>query len=133
MTFFGNEVYRHSPGIGNELAFSLSPGAEISNIGASGDYIWVTDGSNFYTYNTQTLEFNTYSLLKLYRYNNSSDISINDAEWVLSKWVLATSSGVYLSENQEFTHVTASEKNHIETVYFSNARRELVIGTLKGR
>ncbi|MCX2756766.1 helix-turn-helix domain-containing protein [Vibrio sp. Sgm 22] len=131
-TFFDNEVYRHNPGIGNELAFSLSPGAEITNIGASGDYIWVTDGSNFYTYNTQSLEFNTYSLLKLYRYNNSSDIAINDAEWVLSKWVLATSSGVYLSENQEFTHVTASEKNHIETVYFSNARRELVIGTLNG-
>ena len=131
-TFFDNEVYRHSPGIGNELAFSLSPGAEIANIGASGDYIWVTDGSNFYTYNTQSLEFNTYSLLKLYRYNNSSDIAINDAEWVLSKWVLATSSGVYLSDNQEFTHVSASEKNHIETVYFSNARRELVIGTLNG-
>ncbi len=52
---------------------------------ASGDFIWVTDGANFYTYNTQSLEFNTYSLLKLYRYNNSSDITINDAEWVLSK------------------------------------------------
>ena len=131
-SFFDNEVYRHNPGIGNELAFSLSPGAEIANIGVSGDYIWVTDGSNFYTYNTLSLEFNTYSLLKLYRYNNSSDIVINDAERVLSKWVLATSSGVYLSENQEFTHVTASEKNHIETVYFSNTRRELVIGTLNG-
>lgn len=131
-TFFDNEVYRHSPGIGNELAFSLSPGAEIANIGASGDFIWVTDGANFYTYNTQSLEFNTYSLLKLYRYNNSSDIEINDAEWVLSKWVLATSAGVYLSDQQEFTHITASEKNHIETVYFSNTRRELVIGTLNG-
>lgn len=131
-SFFDNEVYRHTPGIGNELAFSLSPGAEIVNIGVSGDYIWVTDGSNFYTYNTQSLEFNTYSLLKLYRYNNSSDIVINDAERVLSKWVLATSSGVYLSENQEFTHIAASDKHHIETVYFSNTRRELIIGTLNG-
>ncbi|MFA0674522.1 two-component regulator propeller domain-containing protein, partial [Vibrio sp. 10N.222.51.A6] len=131
-TFFDNEVYRHSPGIGNALAFSLSPGAEIANIGASGDYIWVTDGSNFYTYNTQSLEFSTYSLLKLYRHNNSSDIAINDAERVLSKWVLATSSGVYLSDSQEFTHIGASEKNHIETLYFSMARRELVIGTLNG-
>lgn len=131
-TFFDNEVYRHSPGIGNELAFSLSPGAEIANIGASGEFIWVTDGANFYTYNTQSLEFNTYSLLKLYRYNNSSDITINDAEWVLSKWVLATSSGTYLSENQEFAHVPASDKHYIETVYFSNSRRELLIGTLNG-
>jgi len=131
-TFFDNEVYRHSPGIGNELVFSLSPGSEIANIGSSGDFIWVTDGSNFYTYNTQSLEFDTYSLLKLYRYNNSSDIVINDAEKVLSKWVLATNAGVYLSEDQEFTHVKASEKNHIETVYFSKARRELVIGTLNG-
>ncbi|ARP38850.1 helix-turn-helix domain-containing protein [Vibrio syngnathi] len=131
-TFFDNEVYRHSPGIGNELAFSLSPGAEIANIGASGDYIWVTDGSNFYTYNTQSSEFSTYSLLKLYRHNNSSDITINDAERVLSKWVLATNSGVYLSDSQEFTHIGASEKNHIETLYFSMARRELVIGTLNG-
>ncbi|EDK27823.1 putative transcriptional regulator, AraC/XylS family protein [Vibrionales bacterium SWAT-3] len=131
-TFFDNEVYRHTPGLGNELAFSLSPGSEITNIGASDNYIWVTDGNNFYTYNTQSLEFNTYSLLKLYRYNNSSDITINDAEWVLSKWVLATSSGTYLSENQEFTHVAASDKHYIETVYFSNARRELLIGTLNG-
>ncbi|MFA0544613.1 AraC family transcriptional regulator, partial [Vibrio sp. 10N.222.52.B7] len=60
------------------------------------------------------------------------DIAINDAEWVLSKWVLATSSGAYLSEAQEFTHITASDKHHIETVYFANARRELVIGTLNG-
>ncbi|WP_299687133.1 helix-turn-helix domain-containing protein [uncultured Vibrio sp.] len=131
-TFIDNEVYRHSPGIGNELAFSLTPGVEIVNIGASGGYIWVTDGNSFYTYNTQSLEFNTYSLLKLYRYNSSSDIEINDAVWVRSKWVLATSSGVFLSENQEFTHVTASEKNPIETVYFSSARQELVIGTLNG-
>ncbi|MFA0079055.1 helix-turn-helix domain-containing protein [Vibrio artabrorum] len=131
-SYFDNEVYRHNPGIGNELAFSLSPGAEIANIGVSGDYIWVTDGSNFYTYDTQSLEFSTYSLLKLYRYNNSSDIVVNDAEKVLSKWVLATSSGVYISENQEFTHIAASKKKPIETVYFSKTRHELVIGTLNG-
>ncbi|MEF1231463.1 AraC family transcriptional regulator, partial [Vibrio fortis] len=89
-TYFDNEVYRHVPGIESFLAFSLSPGAEIRNIGASGDYIWVTDRNNFYTYNTLTSEFETYSLLKLYRHNKRSDIRINDAERVLSKWVLAT-------------------------------------------
>ena len=131
-TYFDNEVYRHVPGIESFLAFSLSPGAEIRNIGASGDYIWVTDRNNFYTYNTLTSEFETYSLLKLYRHNKRSDIRINDAERVLSKWVLATSAGVYRSEEKEFEHITASGKFYIEAVYFSDARRELLVGTRNG-
>ena len=131
-TYFDNEVYRHVPGIDSFLAFSLSPGAEILNIGASGEFIWVTDRNNFYTYNTLTSEFETYSLLKLYRHNKRSDIRINDAERVLSKWVLATSAGVYRSQDREFEHITASGKHYIEEVYFSDARRELLVGTRNG-
>ena len=131
-TFFDNEVYRNIPGLGRSLAFSLSPGAEIQNIGASGKYIWVTDGSNFYTFQTQSQEFKTYSLLELYQHNKSSQIRINDAELVLTKWVLATNSGTYLSNAGSFSHIPASGKNYTESLYFSKSRRELVIGTLNG-
>ncbi|MBW3694467.1 helix-turn-helix domain-containing protein [Vibrio sp. T187] len=131
-TYFDNEVYENTPGLGRTLAFSLSPGAEITNLGSSGDYIWVTDGTNFYTFHTKTKQFDTYSLLELYQHNKSSQIDINDAQVVLTKWVLATSSGVYLSSEGNFSHISASGKHYVEKLYFSKSRRELVIGTLNG-
>ncbi|MGB1321834.1 MAG: helix-turn-helix domain-containing protein [Vibrio gallaecicus] len=131
-TFFDNEVYRHTPGQESALAFSLSPGSVITNIGTSNGYIWVTDDTNFYTYSVHSEGFETYSLLSLYQHNKRSDIQINDAIKVLSKWVLATSSGVYLSNEDEFNHISPSGKNYVEKLYFSSTRRELVIGTLKG-
>ncbi|WP_286118525.1 hypothetical protein, partial [Vibrio ordalii] len=57
---------------------------------------------------------------------------VNDAKFVLSKWVLATNAGVYLSEDESFSHVLSSDKHFIEKIYFSDKRRELVIGTLNG-
>ncbi|NOH97878.1 helix-turn-helix domain-containing protein [Vibrio sp. 99-70-13A1] len=131
-TFFDNEVYRHIPGQESALAFSLSPGSVITNIGTSNGYIWVTDDTNFYTYKVHSEGFETYSLLSLYQHNKRSDIQINDAIKVLSKWVLATNSGVYLSDEDEFNHIAPSGKNYIEKLYFSSTRRELVVGTLKG-
>ncbi len=55
----------------------------------------------------------TYSLLKLYRYNNSSDITINDAEWVLSKWVPGNKFWHLPLRKSEFAHVPASDKHYI--------------------
>ncbi|MGF1752039.1 helix-turn-helix domain-containing protein [Vibrio makurazakiensis] len=131
-TYFDNEVYENTPGIGRSLAFSLNPGSEITNIGSSGDYVWVTDDTNFYTFNVVNHEFSTYSLLELYRHNKASSIKVNDAERVLTKWVLATTAGTYLSSDEEFTHIRSSGKNYSEELYFSKTRRELIIGTLDG-
>tara|TARA_Y100001956_G_scaffold80968_1_gene97310 strand:+ start:2869 stop:6147 length:3279 start_codon:yes stop_codon:yes gene_type:complete len=131
-SFFQNEIYRTEPNKERELIFSLQPGIEIKRIGASKRFIWLSDETSFYTYNVDTGDFSTYSLLSLYQYSQSSSIEINDAKFILSKWVLATNAGVYLSNKENFEHVTSSGKHYIEKLYFSDKRRELVIGSLKG-
>lgn len=131
-SFFHNEIYRTEPNRERELIFSLQPGIEIQRIGASKRFIWLSDETNFYTYNIDTGDFSTYSLMSLYQYSQSSSIDINDAIFVLSKWVLATNAGVYLSNNDNFDHVSSSGKNHVEKLYFSDKRREVIIGTLDG-
>lgn len=131
-SFFRNEIYRTVPNQEKELVFSLKPGTEIKRIGASKRFIWLSDNARFYTYNVDTGEFLTYSLLELYKYSQSSTIQINDAKFVLSKWVVATNAGVYLSNESNFVHVASSGQNYVEKIYFSDSRRELVIGSLKG-
>ncbi|MGR5278595.1 AraC family transcriptional regulator [Vibrio rotiferianus] len=131
-TFFNNEVYRTKPNQERKLIFSLNPGAQIRKIGASGDYIWVSDGSQFHTYHVAQNKLEAYSLLQLYQHSNNSHVYINDAIFVKTRWVLATNSGAYLSEGKRFNHVVSSKKHFIEKVYYSASRREIVIGSLKG-
>ncbi|NVD06168.1 helix-turn-helix domain-containing protein [Vibrio sp. JPW-9-11-11] len=131
-TFFRNELYRTVPNQEKQLMLSLTPGIEIQSIGASQRFIWLSDQDYFYTYHIDTEQLEQYSLAELYQYNQSSTISINDAKFIYSKWVLATSSGVFLSDQQTFQHVASSGKNYVETLYFSSSRDELVIGTLSG-
>ncbi|MDC5803617.1 helix-turn-helix domain-containing protein [Vibrio europaeus] len=131
-SFFQNEIYRTVPNQEKELVFSLTPGTEILKIGSSKRYIWVSDERNFYTYQIDSGEFQTFSLMELYQYNQSSQITINDAKFIFSKWVVATNAGVYLSEGSHFEHVSSSGKNYVEKLYFSEKRRELIIGSLNG-
>ena len=131
-TFIENEVYQTYPNQERRLVFSLNPGSQIRKIGSSGNYIWVSDGAQFYTYNVETSELNSFSLLQLYQHSNNSYVYINDAIFVETKWALATTSGVYLSEGSKFNHVVSSGKNYIEKVYYSHTRREILVGTLKG-
>jgi len=131
-SFFQNEIYRTVPNQEKELVFSLTPGTEILRIGSSKRYIWVSDERNFYTYQIDTGEFQTFSLMELYQYNQSSQITINDAKFILSKWVVATNAGVYLSDGEQFEHVPSSGKNYVEKLYFSEKRREVIVGSLNG-
>lgn len=131
-TFFQNEIYRTVPNREKELIFSLTPGSEILRIGASKRFIWVSDERNFYTYNIDNGDFQTFSLMELYQYNHSSKLLINDARYIYSKWVLATNAGVYLSNEGQFDHIANSGKHYVEKLYFSDKRRELIVGSLNG-
>ncbi|CAM2809874.1 helix-turn-helix domain-containing protein [Vibrio mytili] len=131
-TFVENEVYQAYPNQERRLVFSLNPGSQIKKIGSSRGYIWVSDGAHFYTYNIETNELATFSLLQLYQYSNSSNVVINDAILVESKWALATTSGFYLSDGNVFQHIVSSGQNYIEKIYYSHTRREILIGTLQG-
>lgn len=115
-TFVENEVYQTYPNKERQLVFSLNPGSQIRKIGSSGDYIWVSDGAHFYTYNIKTNELDSFSLLQLYQHSNNSYVYINDAILVETKWALATTSGVYLSEGNKFDHVISSGQNYIEKI-----------------
>ncbi|WP_070963535.1 helix-turn-helix domain-containing protein [Vibrio sonorensis] len=129
-SFIDNEIYRTLPNRERELILSLKPGTEIRKIGTSGDYVWVSDDANFYTYHALTGQFDSYSLMELYKFNQSTDFKINDAAFILSKWVLATNAGVYLSDENGFSHVEVSGNRYVERLYFSERRRELLIGAL---
>ncbi|MBR9787279.1 MAG: helix-turn-helix domain-containing protein [Vibrionaceae bacterium] len=131
-TFVENEVYQSYPNQERRLVFSLNPGSQIRKIGASDHYIWVSDGAHFYTYNTESGELKTFSLLHLYHHSDNSYVNINDAIFIESKWALATTSGFYLSEGIAFDHVAASGQNYIEKIYYSPTRREILLGTLRG-
>ncbi|MDV6253088.1 helix-turn-helix domain-containing protein [Vibrio sp. EA2] len=131
-TFVENEVYQTYPNQGRSLVFSLNPGSQIRKIGASKHFIWVSDGAHFYTYNTETSELKTYSLLQLYHHSNNSYVYINDAIFIENKWALATTSGFYLSEGNAFDHVAESGQSYIEKIYYSPTRREILVGTLRG-
>nr|WP_319536474.1 helix-turn-helix domain-containing protein [uncultured Vibrio sp.] len=131
-TFVENEVYQTYPNQERRLVFSLNPGSQIRKIGAAEHYIWVSDGAHFYTYNIETSELKTFSLLQLYQHSNNSYVYINDAIFIESKWALATTSGFYLSKGSSFDHVVESGQNYIEKIYFSPTRREILVGTLRG-
>ncbi|WP_427916925.1 helix-turn-helix domain-containing protein [Vibrio amylolyticus] len=131
-SFADNEIYRSYPNQQRELVFSLTPGTTIRSIGISKRYIWVADDSNFYTYHIDSGDFQSYSLMELYQSSQSSRVVINDAQLIMSKWVLATNIGVFLSEASQFSHISASGKRYTETLHFSNTRNELVIGSLSG-
>ena len=131
-TFVENEVYQTYPNQERRLVFSLNPGSQIRKIGTSEHYIWVSDGAHFYTYDIETSELKTFSLLQLYQHSNNSYVYINDAIFIETKWALATTSGFYLSEGSSFDHVVESGQKYIEKIYFSPIRREILIGTLRG-
>ncbi len=131
-TFVENEVYQTLPNQERNLVFSLNPGAQIRKIGSSDRYIWVSDGAHFYTYDIESSELKTFSLLQLYQHSNNSYVYINDAIFIDSKWALATTSGFYLSEVSSFEHVVASGQHYIEKIYYSSTRQEILVGTLRG-
>ncbi|WP_260259469.1 helix-turn-helix domain-containing protein [Vibrio intestinalis] len=132
-TFSDNSIYRSTSQNERELVFSLPPGSEIIKIGASRGYIWVTDETAFYTYHVASGEFSTYSLMELYQYSQDASLKINDALLIRSKWTLATNAGVFVSEGSgHFQFVPKSNNRYIEKLYFSEERRELIIGSNKG-
>lgn len=127
-----NQVYRFSPSEEPELILSLSLTRTIEKIGTSGRFLWVAGKEFFYTYDTVSGQFTEYPLTFVYNRLTRSEVVINQAIFILNKWVLATTSGTYLSDGETFRHIKASGRAHVETIYFSPQRRELVIGTLQG-
>lgn len=111
---------------------SFAKGTVIEKIGTSGKSIWLVSQDYFYTYNTQSKLFESYSLEALTHFDKSKRVVVNDATFGISKWVLATNSGVFLSENRSFSHIPRSGDDYVETLFFSEKRREMLLGTLDG-
>ncbi len=127
-----NQVYRFSPSEEPELILSLGLNRTIEKIGTSGRFVWLAGREFFYTYDTYSGQFKEYPLTFVFNRSAHSEVRINQALFLVNKWVLATTSGTYLSEGDTFKHIKASGRAYVETIYFSPQRRELVIGTLHG-
>lgn len=115
-----------------EKVAELPLGTKIDKIGVSGLSIWMVSRDYFYTYHTQSKSLETYSLGALSHFARSQRVMVNDAKFGISKWVLATNSGVFLSEHQGFKHIPRSGNDYVETLFFSAKRQEMLIGTLNG-
>lgn len=131
-TYQDNLVYRSVSHQQRKVVFSLPPSSEINKLGSNKDYIWVTDDNSFYAYQISTGEIETYSLMELYQFNDMAKMYVNDALKVQQKWILATQSGAYVSEEGRFHHVARSKDRNIAKVYFSENRRELIFGSSNG-
>ncbi|GEM_PF-775014 len=131
-TFEQHELFRTYPAGHKELMLSLTPGTQINQIGSSNGMIWMTDNDNFYSYEIRSGRVSTLSLHELYQLNSASTVVINDAQFLVSKWALATNVGVYLSDEQGFSHVKKSGKHFVQKLYFSHKRRELLVGSKRG-
>ncbi|MDR9825958.1 helix-turn-helix domain-containing protein [Vibrio sp. FNV 38] len=131
-TFEQHKIYRLQPNIEPQVEIALTPGLEIQTFGARGDWLWFSDERHFYTYHIEQRKLETFSLKSLYQQNQSSQIYITDAELVLSQWVLATNSGVYVLNGTSFQHISVSGKRYIEKLHYSVKRQEMVVGTLNG-
>ncbi len=131
-SFAGNEVYRLQPAQERERVFGLTPGSDINQIGASHGYIWVTDQDGFYAYQINSGKLTRFALTRLYQYSQLASIKIQAAQFIDSRWVVATNAGVYLSTNNGFSHIDASNKDNVSLLHYSTKRRELLIGSDDG-
>ncbi|MGL5429482.1 MAG: helix-turn-helix domain-containing protein [Vibrio sp.] len=131
-TFEQHQLFRTYPGGEKEPILTLPPGSQINQIGVSNGMIWLNDSANFYSYDIDNARLDTFSLHQLYSLNSASQVVINDAQFFASKWALATNVGVYLSMPQGFSHITDSGKSAIPKLYFSEQRRELLVGSAYG-
>lgn len=131
-SFIDNELFRTYPGAESESVLSLALGGQIQRIGASNGYIWLTDNIYFYTYHLVTGEQQSFSLTKLYQFNQTSQVIINDAKRVHNQWFLATNAGTYLLNNKQFSHIASSGKNAVEQLLFSPQHNHLLMGTSRG-
>lgn len=129
---FDGSLYKTTPNFQPIKVVDLPAGTAIDKIGVSGHVIWMVSQDYFYTYDTVSLRLETYSLTSLTHYDKSKRVVVNDVTFGLSKWVLATNAGVFVSANQHFEHVKRSGNDYVEKLFFSEKRREMLIGTLDG-
>lgn len=131
-TFNGNQIFRTDPGRQKQSVVAVNPGVDIQRIGHSGHFLWFADSSNFYSFHLKTGELESDSLSSLNQFSASSRFIVNDAQWTGHRWILATNSGVYLSEGGEFSHLNRSGTQDTGPVFYVQRRKELIIGTNEG-
>ncbi len=130
--FVDGALHRTSSTKSIQKVVDLPLGVVIDKIGVSGSSVWLASKEHFFTYDSESELLESYSLEALSHFDSKRRVIINDARFGISKWVLATSSGVFLSEDNGFEHIPRSGNDYVETLFFSEKRREMLIGTLNG-
>lgn len=130
--FQNHEVISFEPFSEPKVVFSLTVGSQIRNMGVSEGYLWLQDEANFYSYHIDNADLKRYPLTSLYQLNQSSNIVINDADLIYSKWVLGTNSGAFLSEGNSFVYIKSSNKEAVQTMLFSKKNNQLIVGAKEG-
>ncbi len=130
--FDDGALYKTLPSHKPQKMITLPAGTVVNKIGVSGDVIWLVSREHFYTFNSISSQLDSYSLAKLSYFDKTKRVIVNDAKFGIEKWVLATNSGVFISEGEGFKHVPESGNEYVESLFFSQKRRKMLIGTLDG-
>jgi AraC family chitin signaling transcriptional activator len=126
-----NWLYKSTPAGHTQRVTTLGVGTELTKIGRSGRKIWATDNQDFYVYHPDSSRVQVYSLdgLSARMYGK---LEITSASFVKRSWVIGTTSGVYLTYNDQLTHAKLSGDRYVESLYYSKQRNELVVGGRNG-
>lgn len=126
-----NWLYKSIPAGHTQRVTTFGVGTEITKIGRSGRKIWATDNQDFYVYHPDSSRVQVYPLdgLSARMYGK---LEITSASFVKRHWVVGTTSGVYISRNDQLTHAKLSGDRYIESLYYSEQRNELVVGGRNG-
>ncbi|WP_145997860.1 AraC family transcriptional regulator [Vibrio sp. vnigr-6D03] len=127
-----NKIFRFKPNFPQELITSLPANRRILKLGVSNKFVWAATAENFYTLDLDDNSVIEYPLSFVYQSNSQKRVIVNDAKYVSDRWILGTTSGVYFNQGKKFYHIRASGKHHIESLHFSQKRRELIVGSLQG-
>ncbi|WP_117233375.1 helix-turn-helix domain-containing protein [Vibrio maerlii] len=128
-TFEDNTVFEQKPGFEAERILTVTTSSKIQNIGYSNGFLWFSDYTTFYFYELASKRLEQLSLDLLEHYTYSPRSILNTAIRVGSRWVLATTEGLFLSEDEQFEFVPESKGLSINQLYYSTNRRELVVGS----
>ncbi len=131
-SFNKNKVFKHRPAQSAEVVFETEIANNVTNLGYSSGWLWVTDEEHLHLYSLEQKKEQRIKLYKFSRFKSGGPITINDALKVDDSWYLATSSGLFIVNNEELTLIDKVTTQDIETLHYSKQKRALVLGLLRG-
>ena len=127
----GNKLYKAVPAKQPVSVAVLDAEVELTKIGSSDGFIWMTDNHYFYVYDPDTSHVHIHPLKGIHLQINEP-LEITDALLIKNTWLFGTTSGVYRYSFKELLHERVSGSKYIQKLHYSKTRNELLVGGPQG-